>query len=176
MTPPEPAAASVWQPPQPLLAKTWAPGAAGHARRRRAGDAGVGADVGGDVVEVLPGDDVARHRDRWIAVVGPRVLDLGLDDPFDRLPALAGGAGGGEGVVEVGPDLGRGPGLGEGVADAAFLHEEGAPAGPSALVVPQPEAATTMAARAARASSGRMSFEGLCIRLAAGRSLYVEAA
>ncbi len=51
-----------------------------------------------------------------------------VDDPFDRRAGLAGFAGGGEGVVEVGADLGAGPGLGHFVADAAFLHEQGAAA------------------------------------------------
>ena len=65
-------------------------GAAGDLGRRRAGDAGVCADVGGDVVEILAGDDVGRHRDRRVVVARPRELDLGLDDAFDRVAVLAG--------------------------------------------------------------------------------------
>ena len=70
----------------------------------------------------------ARHRDRGVAVARPRVLDLGLDDAFDRVAVLADFARRGEGVVEVGADLRRGPGLGQGVADAALLDEEDAAA------------------------------------------------
>ena len=59
-------------------------------------------------------------------MLGPRELDLRLNDPFDRFAALARFAGRREGIVEVGPDLGGGAGLGDRVADAAFLHEEDA--------------------------------------------------
>src|ERR1041384_7811014 len=80
-------------------------GAAGYGRGRCAGHARVFADVGGDVVEILPFDDVGWHRDRRVVGYGPRVLDLRLDHAFDRAACLAGGAGGAEGVVEVGADL-----------------------------------------------------------------------
>jgi hypothetical protein len=104
-------------------------GTARDFRRRRPGYPGPFAEVGGDVVELLAGDDVARHHDGVAPLIRPRELHLGLDDPFDRVAVLADFAGGGEGVVEVGADLRRGPRLREGVAGAAFLHEEGPAAG-----------------------------------------------
>src|ERR1700742_956955 len=46
----------------------------------------------------------------------------------------------------------------------------------SAVLVPQPETASTRAPSRAKTSSGRMSFEALRIGRQAGRSLYVEPA
>ncbi len=113
-------------------------GAARHLRRRRPGHARVGADVGGDVLEVLAADDVGRHRGGRVVRRRARVLDLGLDDPLDRAAGLAGFARGGESVVEVGTDLRAGSGLGHFVAFAAVLDEED----PAALLVGLARAAT----------------------------------
>ena len=89
----------------------------GRAERRRRGarDAGDAADVGGDVLGVLAGDDVGRHVD--VAVVRdalfdrPRALDLALDDALDRVGGHPVGAGLRERRVEVGTDVGARPGL-----------------------------------------------------------------
>ena len=93
-------------------------------RRSGAGDAGPFADVGGDVIEVLAGDDVAGHRDAGVAVDLAWERDLRLDDAFHRVGVVADRARGGERIVEVGTDLGGGPGLRQFVADAALLDEE----------------------------------------------------
>ena len=45
-------------------------GASRNPRRRGAGHTGVHADVGGDVVEVLAGDDLSGHRDGGVVVAG----------------------------------------------------------------------------------------------------------
>ncbi len=111
-----------------VVGKDLSAGAAGNFGRRRAGDAGVEADVGGDVLEVLAGDHVGGHRDRRVVVARPRELDLSLDHAFDRVAALARFARRGEGIVEIGADLRRRPRLRHRVADAAFLNEEDASA------------------------------------------------
>ena len=133
-------------------------GAAGNFGRSRAGNACVEADVSGDVLEVLTGDDVGGHRDRRVAVARPRVLDLGLDDAFDRVATLAGFARRAKGIVEIGADLRCGPRLGQRVADAAFLDEEDASAGSVGAAGAAAGGGSAMAARAARASSGRIGF------------------
>ena len=99
-------------------------GTAGDLGWRSAGNSGVEADVGGDVLEILARDDVGGHRDRRVAVAGPWVLDLGLNHAFDRVATLARSPRSSEGVVEVGTDLCRCPRLRKGVADAAFLDEQ----------------------------------------------------
>jgi hypothetical protein len=100
------------------------PGPACDRGRRRAGHAGVATDVGGDVLEVLAGDDPGRHRGGGVVGARPRILDLRCDDPLDRLVVLTRGPRGGEGVVQVGTDLGGRAGLGHLMADAALLNEE----------------------------------------------------
>src|SRR5262249_20135551 len=105
-------------------------GAAFDFRRLRAGDAGVFADVGGDVVEVGALDQVGGHRGGRVAVRGARILDLVLDDPFDRrCVEAARGACRGERVIEIRADGAAGAGLGQRVAAAAFGAEEDAPVG-----------------------------------------------
>src|SRR6202000_3181225 len=100
-------------------------GATGDFRRGRAGDAGVLADVGGDVVRVRSFGDVGGHRGRRVAVRGARVVDLVLDDAFDRgVVEATDFARCREGVVEVRPDRRRGARLGERVADAAPRGDE----------------------------------------------------
>src|SRR6201999_1136330 len=104
-------------------------GATGDFRRGRAGHTGVLADIGGDVVRVRAFGDVGGHRGRRVAVRGPRVVDLVLDDAFDRgVVEAADFARRREGVVEVRPDRRRGAGLGKRVADAALRGEEDATA------------------------------------------------
>src|SRR6185369_10815616 len=105
-------------------------------RRCAAGgrDARDQGDVGGNVLGVVAGDEVAGHAGRRdLLAVGARdeagrmldcVLDLPVDDVADGriLEALAAGAG--KGVVEVWADLPLRARVGERVAAAAFLLEE----------------------------------------------------
>ena len=102
-----------------------AAGAAGDLRRLDAG-ARDGADVGGDVVQVLAVSEVRWHRRRKVLVDRPRVVDLVLDDPCDRVAVLAGETRPVEGIIEV---RALGPAAGalvrELVAGAAAGAEEG---------------------------------------------------
>ena len=98
------------------------PGACGGMIPRHAGDLG---HVGGDIRGVGAGHQVGGHVGGVLGVGLARVGDLGLDDTLDRVGVEAtGGAGSGEGRVEVGADVGGRPGLGEDVTGAAVFDEE----------------------------------------------------
>ena len=128
MTPPDPAAASVWQPPQPLFGEDLGAGAAFDFRRRRFGHAGLLADVGGDVVEILALDDVAGIEAIGLPLLGRGYSTWALTMPSTVAASTTDFARRGEGAVEARADFGRAPGLGQGVADAALFDEEGAAA------------------------------------------------
>ena len=97
-------------------------------RWRSSRDAGDGADVGGDILGVLAGDEVGGHID--VGVVGHSLLDhagvrdLLLDDALDGVVVHSVGASLCKRGIEVGTDLGRGAGLCQGVTGAAFLLKQ----------------------------------------------------
>ena len=131
-------------------------------RRRRlrwatvAAEACDGGDVGGDVLGVLAGDDVCRHPGEPGGGIGDGIGDLAADGV--RHGALDPGVGqlllevgivgirpGGvdpvlvEGEVEVGPDDGGGPGVGERVTAAALGDEQRLAAQPVTVSLVEPD-------------------------------------
>ena len=108
-----------------VVGEDLAPGAARCLWRHDSRHAGDRGDVGGDVGGVGAGDQLGRHVGGVLGVGLAGVGDLGLDDTLDRVGVeAAGGAGSGEGRVEVGADVGGRPSLGEDVAGAAVFDEE----------------------------------------------------
>ena len=165
--PPALAAARVWQPPQPLLAKTWAPGPPGTLGGAAPGTPAYSADVGGDVLEVLAGDDVGGHRDGGVVVArprdtrpGPRRRPRSCRRPRRRRGRRRRRR---RGRARSAPVV---PAWAIAWQVPHFWMKRTRPRSTSALLVPQPEAGSATAARAARTSRGRMGFGELGHRAA----------
>ena len=130
--------------------------------RRRARHAGVLADIGGDVLEVLAGDQPGGHRDRRVVRARPRVLDLGGVRPRScrcpcrlRGPRRRPGRGWGRSPRSCRPAPSR--------DRCRILDEEDAAAIGIGVVGPAAGADDPDAATVARARRGRMGFGDLGI-------------